>query len=135
MKRHYRKSHSTRMSQLKNRREREGYGRDYGYSQRDNREEVDTGIDGRIHYYIYVKAQNNDGKRIFMGPYESYQSAADVAFKELPDKQWEIIESKYRDIARATQAHRHTILTEEGHGLLDSIQPMRHKPRRNYNVM
>lgn len=83
--------------------------------------ESKEGRSGRLYYYIYVRAQDNDGRKIYDGPHMTYEDAYNFAMQKMPEKQFEITTSPYRDPARAKRMQRHTILTEDGTQTLDDV--------------
>lgn len=83
--------------------------------------ESNHGRDGNIYFYVYVRAQDNDGRKIFDGPHFSYEEAYNWAMAHIPEKPFEVTESPYKDPARAKRMQRHTILTEEGDAKLDDV--------------
>ena len=89
----------------------------------------DTGQDGRTYWYIHVKPRTMEERRIFDGPHDTEQAAYDFAYQNMPDKRFYIVPSPYRDPARATQALKHNILTDEGKNKMDEALK-----RVNHNI-
>lgn len=77
--------------------------------------------DGRTYYYVHVRPEDNDGKRIYDGPHNSEIEAQNFAWAHFSDKPWEIEPSPYATRATAVQKYRHTLLTKDGNKKVDDV--------------